>query len=161
MKIRLIYKSILLVVFSFFLNCTGNFLIDVDIDSGFQLSINNFTDKEYIGCKFYMGAFDADNNFVAVDSLIYPDLVIFKKNEGNDINTERGFSTTYPFKKSQKGLNKYGFWAPKQTLIKEISGNTDIVLKFELENGMFDFTQPLPFRNGSISPSIFDTEIIW
>jgi len=161
MKNKYIHKSIVLIlVMTIFTNCDVLDSIDAH-DSGFQLSIDNYTDKEYIGCKFYMGAFDVNNTFIAVDSLIYPDLVIFKKNEGNDINTERGFSTTFPFRESKKGINKFGFWEPKFAEILEISGNRGIVFKFELKNGMFDFTNPLNFANGSISPSIFDTEIKW
>jgi len=133
MKIRLIYKSIIILIFfSFFFNCTGNFF-DTDIDSGFQIFIRNYSDKNYKGCKFYMGAIDANNTFITVDSLVYPDLVIFKKTEGDCIDAENGFSTTKPFLENSNGLNKFGYWEPKHQTIKELSADNKIHFKAEVE----------------------------
>lgn len=130
-------------------------------DSGFSLSIRNFTESEYIGCKFYMGAYDLNNNFIAVDSLVYPNLKIFKKNEGSNINVEDGYSTTYPFRESTKGLNEYGYWSPKYPQIENVSGNRDIVFKFQLDNGAYKITAPINFSNGSLSPTIRESGISW
>ena len=70
--------------------------VDEAEDSGFDFRINNYSDKEYNNCIIYMGYKDKDNNFVASDSLVYKDIVIYKKDQGENIS-ENGFSITYLF----------------------------------------------------------------
>jgi len=131
-------------------------------DSGYDLSIRNFTDKEFKGCKFYMGAFDENKNFIATDSLMYPDLIIYKKTEGVDINVEQGYSRTYPFRESKEGLNEYGYWEPNIAKIREITGGINVTFKFELSDGSYDFTDiPYTSANGSISTTINEQGISW
>lgn len=161
-KKKILKIQIILYIHLLFYSCIDISIpsIDDDVDSGFSITIRNYTEKEYIGCKFYMGTYDENNNYIAVDSLVYPDLVIYRKTEGIDVNEENGFSTTYPFRESRKGLNEYGYWSPKKIEIKEISGNTEIVFKFELSNGVFGFTSPLDISNGSLSLIIREGGII-
>lgn len=156
-SIKIIFLSL---IFFNLTSCSDLYEIDSG-DTGFSLSIRNFTDIEYVGCKFYMGAYDKNENYIVVDSLIYPDVVIYKNTEGASINLEQGYSTTYPSLDNKNGLNVYGYWEPKYTKIESISGNRDIVFKFELENGLSKITTPINFSNGSLSPTIRAEGISW
>lgn len=129
-------------------------------DDGFTIFIRNYTDKEYRGCKFYMGAFDSNNNFIAVDSLVYPNLKIYKNTEGAIINTEEGYSRTSPFLDNKNGLNQFGYWEPNISEIERISGERTIHIKSTLVNQTVFNISSSP--NGTLTVKILeDGSISW
>lgn len=153
--IRLFY----LILFVLVVSCTSLDSIWAD-DDGFTISIRNYTNKEYVSAKFYMGAFDVNNDYIAVDSLIYPDLTIYKNTGGTHINKDDGYSVTFPFLNHKNGLNDFGYWVPKFTEIEMISGERIIHFKAVLANQeAFNLSS---FGNGTLVVKILqDGSVSW
>ncbi|TXD50762.1 MULTISPECIES: hypothetical protein [unclassified Polaribacter] len=153
--------------FSFFLFFCGCDLDEIGIsesnseDSGFQLWVNNYSENQYNECGFYFGYTDIDNNFIKTDSMVYKDIVIYKKGDGPHYNIENGFSKTYPSSQNSKGLNKYGVWEPNEKTKKLYFNSIGISLKIEI-NGNELISNSNHGLNGSLSFRILENgEISW
>ena len=84
-------KKYILVLFlvSLFFSCqslTGS--IDEDEDSGYVIKVTNFSEESYVGFTFYSGVIDINNNFVALDSIVYDNLEIPNKNVGDKVRQD-------------------------------------------------------------------------
>ncbi|TXD50760.1 MULTISPECIES: hypothetical protein [unclassified Polaribacter] len=153
-----------LFVFLGLINCDLNDNISLpggSEDSGFRLYIYNYSQIQYNESSFYLGFIDNNSNFVATDSLIYKNLVIYKKGDGPNYNAESGYSYTYPFNQNKNGLNKYEVWEPnektKSLYFNDMGLRTKI--KFNEKTIISDFDYGL---NGRIIFRILENgEISW
>jgi len=101
---------VLLLAITLFLSCEsliGN--IDEAEDSGFRIDILNYSDISYTGCTFYVGAINANDKFIALDSLVYPNLYIKNRNEDTKIDrfVGRKYGLTRPFQENSQNLTKF------------------------------------------------------
>ncbi len=134
--------------------------VDEAEDSGFEIRISNYSNTEYNNCTFYMGYKDKKDNFIKSDSLVFKDIIIYKKGDGNHVS-ENGFSVTYPFSQSKKGLNKFGIWSMTPEVESAFYENGEIFFKVDLE-GKISISSPKKHRNGGIVLQIFENgELIW
>lgn len=169
-KIREARKKVYVFVLSFiylgcFTSCNLSGLagegIDAAEDSGYQLYILNYSDKQYNACAFYLGYTNIHNNFVKTDSLVYSNIVIYKKGTGPNYNENSGYSITYPSSQNNKGLNKYGVWEPNEETKKLYFDNIGVSLKIELE-GVNLISNSNHGLNGSLSFRILEnSDISW
>lgn len=105
MVIRILIKSIFISILLF--SCKDGLVLDEARDSGFEIEIKNYANKV---CKFYKGTYDINNICIAVDSLLYPNLVITKRTiENSSPNIDTRFSLAFTPNEHQDGLNEYGF----------------------------------------------------
>lgn len=105
MVIRILIKRIFISILLF--SCKDGLVLDEAGDSGFEIEIKNYANKV---CKFYMGTYDINNICIAVDSLLYPNLVITKRTiENSSPNIDTRFSSAFTLNEHQDGLNEYGF----------------------------------------------------
>lgn len=135
--------------------------IDAAEDSGFDLQILNFSSKEYNNCIFYMGYKDKNEKFVVTSTLEYNDIVVYKKGDGDDYDKENGFSATHPFRYSKNGLNKYNYWEPERSVIKDFSIDGKVYFKVNLE-GKIEISSPTRVFNGTIFLHILENgDLSW
>lgn len=131
-----IRKRILVIfVIALFVSCQFPYSnIDEAEDSGYVLHIRNFSETTYIGFTFYNGVIDANNNFVAIDSLVYDNLEISNRNVGDEVTQDgKKYSIIRPFKINKEKLTKFGTWAPPNfEQINKIKPNGRVSLKFLL-----------------------------
>lgn len=161
--IKNIFQYILLFSFSLILlNCTlAGDGVDGAEDSGFNLKIKNFSSIEYNNCIFYMGYKDSNDKFITSDSLIYNNIVIYKKGDGNNFNSEKGFSLTYLFNQNKQGLNKYGMWEPSRELETQYYKNSKIFFKVSLQ-GRNSISSPIKHLNGGVTLNILENgDLSW
>ena len=129
--------------------------VDEAEDSGFDLSVKNFSDKEYNNLTLYMGYKDVNNNLIALDSLMLNDITIYKKGDGDNFNSEQGFSLTYPFHQNNSGLNKFNLWEPNDKLKQKFYEDEEFSLKANLE-GKVSFSIPRIRLNGGFDLTILE-----
>jgi len=102
------------------------------------LNIRNFSETTYTGFTFYNGVIDANSNFIAIDSLVYNNLKISNKYEGDNIRQDgKKYSIIRPFDLANPKLTKFNTWAPPSfERINEISAGAKVSIKFLIhENG--------------------------
>lgn len=139
-------------------NCVSDDCYGIDCveESGFSMAILNYSDKEYMGCTFYAGTYNNNGAFVILDSILAPDIVITKFNEGK-INPGNNFSTTEITKLNSTGLNKYGAWTlPTKAKLKEFNGAGELYILFELNQDKSSFIKKVTGTNGTILIRIFE-----
>ncbi|ARV14743.1 hypothetical protein [Polaribacter sp. SA4-12] len=126
-----IYLIILCVSYSC-IPSIGN--IDEAEESGYELIIRNYSEKDYTGFIFYNGVINDNNKFVIIDSIEYENFIIPNKNIGDNVsgNGEKS-SIIRPFMTSHPKLTKFNTWAPPSfEKINEISPEAKVSLKFLL-----------------------------
>lgn len=134
-------KKYILVLFviTLFFSCQS--LIDFPDeaeDSGFRIDILNYSDISYTGCTFYVGAINENDKFIALDSLVYPNLYIKNRNEDTKIDgfDGRKYGLTQPFLENSQNLTKFNTWvSPTRDKIESISPKGEISFKLSLNNG--------------------------
>lgn len=112
--------------------------IDEAEDSGFTLNVINFSEASYTGFTFYNGVIDANSNFIAIDSLVYNNLKIPNKDEGDNIRQDgKKYSIIRPFDLANPKLTKFNTWAPPSfESVNQISLGAKVSIKFLIhENG--------------------------
>ena len=144
MKIYKILPYIILLNLFIFYSCEFSPSLGVEggEDTGFNIYFLNKSDVEYIGLDLYMGAIDKDGNFIAIDSLSYPDFKVNKKWEGDDVDEFRGDSKSYPFRFDDTGLDQYGVWVSNPNKITEISPENKITFKAILGGSKTTYSTP-------------------
>lgn len=131
-------------------------------DSGFEVYVINRSEIEYKGISFYMGTLDKNNKFVAIDSLHYPELVIHRKGEGNNVDEVTGYSKTYPFQFDNTGLDENDVWTPDIERIKEVSSNNKVNFKVKLDNRTSISTSSVSLFNGTAVLVIMENNsLVW
>ena len=133
------FLLVLLFISTLFYSCIpypGN--IDEAEDSGFGIDILNYSDRSYTGCILYVGAINENDKFIALDSLVYPNLYIKNRNEDTKIDGFDGikYGLTQPFQENSQNLTKFNTWAsPTRAKIESISPKGEISFKLSLNEG--------------------------
>ncbi|TXD50761.1 MULTISPECIES: hypothetical protein [unclassified Polaribacter] len=163
-KIQKKYSVIIfsLLFFFIFSSCDIRELLAIGSeDSGFHIGIRNYSIKEYNSCTFYMGYLNSTSNFIATDSLVYNNIVIHKKGDGNYYNAGEGYSSTDPFRNDKKGLNKYGYWEVDEVTILRESIDRRVYFKVNLEDKISVSSARAAF-NGHVMLKILDNgDLSW
>lgn len=108
-----------------------------------------------------MGYKNMNKEFVATDSLVYKNITIFKKGDGDNYDPENGYSLTFPFHYSKDGLSKYGYRIPNREAINTLSVDKKLYFKANLE-GKISISSPTTFFNGEQTLQVLENgELVW